>query len=360
MKIQLLDKNIVVKRRPVNAASFSLKYPQIFFDTLLKAILLAVVAAFVYTILLYYCKVLWTLYTSTPIGMRYVKSFYQSAGNISDILNRDPLILSIRLTGLSLLVCFSIAAVCQFLHINRFLYVSRGFLWRIVFSGIPLAAVTAAVAQTLFQITHWISAFSVAILPTFCMFNGCFQYTQKTIPEIGNFFLKIRKQKVSHSSVVYLRPLHSRNNENLMEFDIVNGMLTGKKIQGDNEILINGIYSRKNRHDFFLYRYAGEFFFQYDDIEIVLNNRVNSNWSKTARWERIFELKQGDEIRLKIKYYNFKSSEANDIFYETNCLINDKVLICDEYLAFTENPSDLKKDQKMKTKERREPLDYTL
>jgi len=344
MKIQLLDKNIVVKRRPVSTVSYSSKYPGIFFETLLEAIISAVIAAFILTIFLYSCKALWTLYTSTPVGMRYVKSFSQSAGNISAMFKRDPLLLSIRLTGLSFFVCFSIAAVCRFLHINRLIYVSRGFLWKGVFLGLPLTAVTAAAAQTALQIAPWKSAFSAAIVPTFLMFNGCFRYSQKTIPEIGSLYLKFRKQKVSHSNVVYLRPLHSRNNKNLMEFDVVNGMLTGKKIQAVEEIIINGIYSRTKKHDFFLYRYAGEYFFQYDDNEIVLNSRLDSNWCKTGRWGRIFELKQGDEKGLRIKYRNFKSSEANNIFFETNCLVENKALFSDDYFTFTENPSYFKKN----------------
>ncbi len=306
--------------------------------------LLAITVALVYTMTIYYCKILWTVYISTPIGMQYAKSFHQRAGNISNLLNRDPLILSIRTTGLSLIVCFSIAIVCRFLHITRLLFFSRGLLGKIVFFGLTLTAVAATFAQMLFQITPWTYAYLATVLPTLLLFSGCFKYAYNIMPELGGLFQNLKKRQETHRNVIHLRSLDHKDDGKLLEFDIVSGLMTGKKIQGDDDIIINGIYSRKNNHDFILYRYAGEFFFQHDDNEIVLNDRMNSDWSKAGRWKRNFVLKQDDKQVLAMRYWNIQIREGVDFFYEMNSLISNNKLLNDEYLSFKENPSEMARE----------------
>ena len=123
--------------------------------------------------------------------------------------------------------------------------------------------------------------------------------------------------------------------EDLIEFDSLQGKLTGNTYQLIDEIATNGIYVQKQKHQFFLYRYGEELVFQLDDFEILLGEEMNAHWSKSKRFSRNFELREGKDLLVKINYRtlppispfgNLSARSPIDFFEETSRIINDKRL----------------------------------
>lgn len=169
--------------------------------------MLVIITIGINIVLLYLCKIIWYTYMATPIGKQYMVFFAGRSQAVTYILSNNLVIFSIRLTLSAFTTCLLVGAVCQVLHITRYLYMSRGFFGRIVFWGLPLTAVAAYCAQFAFEIEFWPTAVILFFVPTLCVFTGCFKYTTELLPEIedviqkaaGNVFVrqhfsKLKKQ----------------------------------------------------------------------------------------------------------------------------------------------------------------------
>jgi hypothetical protein len=309
--------------------------------TVIDASILLAATAVIYTVLLLTCKFMWEAYRASPVGRRYAEMFSARAQNISDILTRDPFNFSIQVVAGSFAIAVLIGAFFTFLGITRYLYHPRGILGRIAFFGLPITGVVAFHLQSSLQINQWISAYVSALIPTMCLFPRSFKYTYDLLPELGSVLRKfgLWKKKVTITSVppLYLHNLESYENNNLREFDSINGKLTGNRFLYEKDAEINGIYARKNKHDLCLYRYGRDIVFMIDDREIVIDDYMSALWEKTGWWKRSFDLQKNGESLFSITYPAqishiftrplFSNKPARDFFKEMSDIVNDKDLI---------------------------------
>jgi hypothetical protein len=104
------------------------QYIKTLWGALIEAGMLVVFATALYAVLLYFSKMLWNVYIATDVGQYYLAAFPIHAQRTINVLGRNLLEFSLKMTVLSFLVCMGLAVVFQLLHISRFLYLNRGML----------------------------------------------------------------------------------------------------------------------------------------------------------------------------------------------------------------------------------------
>lgn len=142
-------------------------------------------------LLLYLSKMMWHIYTSTPVGKRYTNAFVEMSQSIFYILDQNPAVLSIKLITTAFIICFTIGSISRVFHISRYFYESRGFFGKLIFWGFPLTFITATFVMPLYNINLSELAYMLSFLPTLFVFMGCFNLSIALFPEIGFFLNKI-------------------------------------------------------------------------------------------------------------------------------------------------------------------------
>ena len=176
------------------------KYLRKIFNPFTDAVLLIVSTIIAYIFLLFFLKYCWYFFTSTPIGQLHAEYFSYDYQITNDLLSANLINLATKLTIASFIISLIIACVCQFFLINRYFYSNRGLLGRIVFFGLPLAYVVAAFMRYVFDFGHMSTAFTIAVVPTLCVFAGAFRIVEAYVPELVDvlFFFRGLHRKISN------------------------------------------------------------------------------------------------------------------------------------------------------------------
>jgi hypothetical protein len=135
-----------------------------------------------YTVLLYFFRMLWSLYLETQVCQVFRSSNELLFNEINAIMNRNLLFFSFTISRTVLQICLVIALISHFLFIKRWFYDSRGIITRTMLFGIPSAAVIALCMQT----AHINLAFTFCLLPTLAMLGACFKFVACSIPWVDN------------------------------------------------------------------------------------------------------------------------------------------------------------------------------
>jgi len=157
-----------------------------FVNVTVEAAILVIIIFLLCYILLYLAEIMWYLYLSTLMGYKFLKLFPERAQTIIEISDLDLLYFSADLTLSVFVFCIVISSICRFLHINHFLYHSRGLFGKLVLWGIPLTAVCAYFIKHRYEFSGWEVTCVVVMIPTYLMFISCFKYTEKILPELGD------------------------------------------------------------------------------------------------------------------------------------------------------------------------------
>ncbi|MFH1147273.1 MAG: hypothetical protein V1736_06150 [Pseudomonadota bacterium] len=164
-------------------------------EAVLRALVGFAVVGALTTGLIYACKTVWFVYSSSPVGAQYLVAFEQQARLISDLLNENAIRLSIKSSIYAFAVSLAAGAFCHVFHISRYFYYSRGFFGKLVCWGLPLTMIVAHVLRSEFGLTQWGVAYAIALLPTLCLFNICFECAGSILPEIGEVIRVVRQRR---------------------------------------------------------------------------------------------------------------------------------------------------------------------
>ena len=177
-----------------------LKYLWKIFNSFTVTALLIVFTAVAYIVLLYLLKYLWVLFTSAPVGQAYAGYFSYSYRITNDLLSTNFINLAIEFTVTSFIISFIIGSICQFFLIIRYFYSCRGLFGRIVFFGLPLAYIVAVYMRYVRGFGHMDTAFTIAVVPTLCVFAGAFRIVEAYVPELVDvlFFFRGLHRKISN------------------------------------------------------------------------------------------------------------------------------------------------------------------
>lgn len=256
--------------------------------TILEGVVLLCLAVVLTTVGYLLCKIAWYSYRAGPLGQAYAVYFPQRAQLINTVLGRDLFLFPAMLTGISFTVGMIFSAGCKMLHITRYGYLTRGPLGKIVWFALPLNVGAAAAVRTLFSIPHWGAAYAAALIPTLIVFAYCFQFTNRLLPELGMFFCVWKRHEKASQHVVFLEDLNT--GKKIFEFDPLAEELTGKQYSVDDGIDTQGLFLTRSGHEFILYRYGHDLFFQLDDRELLLGTEMSVEWREKGRFGRSFGL----------------------------------------------------------------------
>ena len=176
-----------------------LKYLRKIFNSFTKTALLIVFTTVAYILLLYFLKYWWVLFTSTQIGQAYAEHFSYSYRITNDVLSTDFINLAIKLTVTSFIISLIIGSICQFFLIIRYLYSNRGLFGKIMLFGMPLAYIVAVYMRYVYDFGHMDTAFTIAVVPTLCVFTGGFRIAKEYMPELVDviFIFSGQQRKIS-------------------------------------------------------------------------------------------------------------------------------------------------------------------
>lgn len=183
-KLEYLFRNIFTRRNPFY------KYLANLLDVMIQAGLLVLATAVICIVFMYLCKMTWSVYIATPVGKKFLNMFPVKAQNIVDILNRELIFFAIQVTLKAFIICLVISALCQVFHIARYFYMPRGFVMKIILWGLPLTAVVAIHIRYALELQQFDLAYVAALVPTLCVFSGCFKFAYELLPEIGTLIKK--------------------------------------------------------------------------------------------------------------------------------------------------------------------------
>jgi hypothetical protein len=247
-----------------------------------------------------FCKMIWYLFLSTPVGQQYVAFFPHRVRLIESVLGQDLLRFPVMITGISFGAGMFFSACCRLLHLTRYAYLPRGPVGRIVLFAIPQNLVAAAAVRTVYTIPHWGAAYAGTLIPTLLVFVYCFRFTNRLLPELGLFFMLWKPKKETPLHVIFLKCM--KTEKKTLEFDPLNWTLTGKQFLASDGIRTQGLFLERSGHEFILYRYGHDLFFQVDDRELALQTDLSVLWLKTGRYRRRFELYRGGDRLFRMAW----------------------------------------------------------
>ena len=158
-----------------------------FRNSLLQVLVTYGVTVILYICLLYFARYLWALYLETPVGKRFIADHIAYVGVVENVLGHNFILLALRITSVILTVCLIIGIVGRALLVLRYFYDPHGFFYRLGVWGMLSAIVTSlAIHQTLRL--DWSVSFLLGFVPTLLLFNCCFEFTLRFVPEISTVF----------------------------------------------------------------------------------------------------------------------------------------------------------------------------
>jgi hypothetical protein len=172
-----------------------LKYLWKILNSLMVAALLIVFTAVAYILLLYFLKYWWVLFTQTDVGQAYAQYFTYSYRITNDVLSSNFIVLAIEFTVASFIISLIIGSICQLILIIRYFYSGRGLLGRMIFFGLPLAYIVAAYMRYVHGVDHMDTAFTIAVVPTLCVFVGGFRIAEDYVPELVDLIFVFSKER---------------------------------------------------------------------------------------------------------------------------------------------------------------------
>jgi len=299
------------------------------FEGLLTACAAAVLtgAAFIWG------KLAWYSYLVTPIGRLYPYYFPERAQIVNAVLGQDIFLFPLIVTGISLVVGLLAGTVCRLLHVTRYGYTSRGLLGRIVLFALPLTAAAAVFTQAAFAIPHWGAAWGATLLPTLIVFPFCFKSTGFLVPEIGAIFSSRSRDRKPPPQVLFLQ--HRNAPGRILAFDPLQARLTGRQFPAQDEIAVQGQFAARRGHIYILYRYGHDLFFQVDDLELRLNEKMSAQLKTTGRFGLRFELTEGETRLFRLAWSTLiplGAGKATSVFFDFfQAILQDRAAFEDAY-----------------------------
>ncbi|MDA3895250.1 MAG: hypothetical protein PF482_03765 [Desulfobacteraceae bacterium] len=190
---RVLSKRIFPRKNPV------FNYVNKFISTLIEAALLITATGVLCFIIYYTFGMLWYAYLSTPMADNFISLHPERAETIFEFSELNLIYFSIEVTLSAFIICFAISAVCRFLHICHYLYLSQGLFGKLIYWGVPLTGAVSYYIKNEYGFSDWEATGCMVMLPTYLLFISCFKYSEKLVPEAGDI-LKILIPWIKRSS----------------------------------------------------------------------------------------------------------------------------------------------------------------
>jgi len=179
------------------------RYVRDLWETMVEAAILLGVVYVLCAVMLHVASMMWHLYQETIVGHKFLVTFHEKAAAINAVMDLNFWLFAGEIALSAFIICIGVSAVCRFLHISRYLYLSQGFFSKLIFWGLPLSAVVAYQIFGSHGFQNPETVFIISAVPTFCLFMSCFNYTEKLLPELGEVLSAI--SGLTKQSAVYIK-----------------------------------------------------------------------------------------------------------------------------------------------------------
>lgn len=156
------------------------KWLRTFISCLEELLIVFVVTVAGYTFLLYFLKMLWSVYCETQVGRTFTATNETVFNVINNIMHQNLLFFSFTISLTSITICLVCALASHLFFLKKYFYDSRGFIGRILFFGFPAAVITAFYIDNMYSSVY----FAFCLLPTLALFSYCFKFVSYVIPAI--------------------------------------------------------------------------------------------------------------------------------------------------------------------------------
>lgn len=205
--IRIIETWIPHWEKEIKRARFKCKawYRKLIGD-LLKLTILIAATWIAYTIFLYYCQSLWSIYSCTLIGESFCNRVSPDLAKIFGKLTTiTPHLLAWEYTANSLLVCLCVGLLVQFFVLRRLSYDAYGFINKILWGGFCVLCT----AWMTWQDTEFSFRGNIFLycIPVFFLFHSCFMFTANLIPEISIFATAVTQFKTLRREMLFRKSL---------------------------------------------------------------------------------------------------------------------------------------------------------
>lgn len=185
-----LIEQVVGTYRYITLYSCFARYVRKFLSITIEAVFLLFGVYLVCLGLLYLSYMMWELYQQTPMGREFVNLFDHKTHVINKLMGLDFWHFAWEITITSFMVCVTVSAAAWLSHIGRILYLPLSAPAKLFFWGLPLSAAVAFYLYTVTGFSNSAILFTVAAVPTLCLFMSCFQYTERLLPECSDIVVE--------------------------------------------------------------------------------------------------------------------------------------------------------------------------
>lgn len=161
------------------------RYVRDLWETTFEAAILLGAVYVLCAVILHVAFMMWHLYQETIVGQRFLVTFHEKAAAINAVMDLNFWLFAGEIVLSAFIICIGVSAICRFLCISRYLYLSQGFFSKLIFWGLPLTALVAYQISGSHGFQNLETIFIIASVPTLCLFMSCFNYTEKLLPELG-------------------------------------------------------------------------------------------------------------------------------------------------------------------------------
>ena len=138
--------------------------------------------------LLFMSRLMWFVYTHTPVGEYYLTRMGEEAEAIQNLMQMEIWLLTWRTTLLALLVCLATGAIVRVAHLMRYFYEPLGMVGKIFLWCLPLIAGVGWLASQQEPWPPYAVACMLMAVPTACLLSTCFNLAEVLLPELGEVF----------------------------------------------------------------------------------------------------------------------------------------------------------------------------
>jgi hypothetical protein len=171
----------------------SFNYGARLMDAGVQALLLILMTMVLSSVLIFMGKIFWINYIETVVGRTYIELNPDSAQSIHLLMGKQTFSLSAQLTVSAFFVSLIMSGIGQLFHLARYLYRPRGFWGRIFMWGLPLTGVVAYRLHPELGLPQYGQTYALALVPTLCLFAGCFRFAFNLLPELGDVINYVRR-----------------------------------------------------------------------------------------------------------------------------------------------------------------------
>jgi len=170
-------------------------YLRLFFRKFSELIVTSVLIAVIYSLFLYYSKMLWHVYLETQVCMKFRASNEDLFSVANSVMHQNLFLLSLETTYTAFAACLAVAVICHLCLLKKWFYDSQRLPGRIILFGLPCALTAALYIDMQYTDLHFV----LCLIPALGLFSHCFSFIT-ALGEWGKTIFSNKKLQSAHNN----------------------------------------------------------------------------------------------------------------------------------------------------------------